>query len=79
MSDEKEILIGLTGIATRFRVSKSTVRHWYAMGAPIIRLGERTYRAFYENVVAWLESQAQGEWKISNYRESYNAKKDISY
>ena len=34
------------------------------MGAPIIRLGERTYRAFYENVVAWLESQAQGEWNV---------------
>lgn len=79
MSEEKEILIGLTGIASRFHVSRGTVRTWYAKGAPIIRLGERTYRAFYENVVAWLESQAQGEWKISNYRESYNAKKDISY
>lgn len=78
MSEEKEILIGLTGIASRFHVSRDTVRRWYAMGAPIIRLGERTYRAFYENVVTWLESQAQGEWKISNYRESYNAKKDIS-
>lgn len=76
---DKELLYGLTGIAARFRVSRGTVRTWYAMGAPIIRLGERTYRAFYENVVAWLESQAQGEWKISNYRESYNAKKDISY
>ena len=64
MSEEKEILIGLTGIASRFRVSRYTVRRWYARGAPIIRLGERTYRAFYENVVAWLESQAQGEWNV---------------
>nr|DAZ46640.1 MAG TPA: Pyocin activator protein PrtN [Caudoviricetes sp.] len=64
MSDEKEILIGLTGIATRFRVSRGTVRAWYAQGAPIIRMGTRTYRAFYENVVAWLESQAQGEWNV---------------
>lgn len=68
MSDEKEILIGLTGIATRFRVSKNTVRAWYVKGAPIIRLGERTYRAFYENVVAWLESQAQGEWECTKQK-----------
>ena len=68
MSEEKEILIGLTGIATRFRVSRGTVRAWYAMGAPIIRLGERTYRAFYENVVAWLESQTQGEWECTKQK-----------
>lgn len=55
---DKELLFGLSGIAARFRVSRGTVRTWYAMGAPIIRLGERTYRAFYENVAAWLESQA---------------------
>ena len=76
---DKELLYGLSGIAARFRVSRGTVRAWYTRGAPIIRLGERTYRAFYENVVAWLESQTQGDWKIPNYRESYNAKKDISY
>ena len=68
MSEEKEILIGLTGIASRFHVSRGTVRAWYAMGAPIIRLGERTYRAFYENVVTWLESQAQGEWKCTKQK-----------
>lgn len=48
----KELLYGLSGIAARFRVSRGTVRTWYAMGAPIIRLGERPYRAFYENVAA---------------------------
>lgn len=68
MSEEKEILIGLTGIASRFHVSRDTVRRWYAMSAPIIRLGERTYRAFYENVVAWLESQAQGEWECTKQK-----------
>lgn len=68
MSEEKEILIGLTGIASRFRVSRDTVRRWYAMGAPIIRLGERTYRAFYENMAAWLESQAQGEWECTKQK-----------
>lgn len=68
MSEEKEILIGLTGIASRFHVSRDTVRRWYAMGAPIIRLGERTYRAFYENVAAWLESQAQGEWECTKQK-----------
>lgn len=68
MSEEKEILIGLTGIASRFHVSRDTVRRWYARGAPIIRLGERTYRAFYENVVAWLESQTQGEWECTKQK-----------
>lgn len=68
MSEKKEILIGLAGIAARFRVSRGTVRTWYAMGAPIIRLGERTYRAFYENVVAWLESQTQGEWECTKQK-----------
>lgn len=65
---DKELLYGLSGIAARFRVSRGTVRTWYAMGAPIIRLGERTYRAFYENVVAWLESQAQGEWECTKQK-----------
>ena len=36
---DKELLYGLSGIAARFRVSRGTVRTWYAMGAPIIRLG----------------------------------------
>nr|DAE02913.1 MAG TPA: putative excisionase [Siphoviridae sp. ct8Hx23] len=58
MSEEREILIGLTGIATRFRVSKSTVRAWYARGAPIIRLGERSYRAVFDDVVAWLKRES---------------------
>lgn len=65
---DKELLFGLSGIAARFRVSKNTVRAWYVKGAPIIRLGERTYRAFYENVVAWLESQAQGEWECTKQK-----------
>ena len=65
---DKELLFGLSGIAARFRVSRGTVRTWYAMGAPIIRLGERTYRAFYENVAAWLEYQAQGEWKCTKQK-----------
>ena len=56
---DKELLYGLSGIAARFRVSRGTVRAWYAMGAPIIRLGERTYRAVFEEVVAWLKSQPE--------------------
>ena len=59
MSDDKELLYGLSGIAARFRVSRGTVRTWYAMGAPIIRLGERTYKAVFEDVVAWLRSHSQ--------------------
>lgn len=55
--DDREILYGLRGIGARFRVSKNTVRMWYAQGAPIIRLGERTYRAVFEDLLAWLKSQ----------------------
>lgn len=58
MSEEKEILIGLTGIASRFRVSRETVRRWYARGAPIIRLGGRSYRAVFDDVVAWLKRES---------------------
>lgn len=56
---DREILYGLRGISARFRVSKNTVRMWYDQGAPIIRLGERTYRAVFEEVVAWLKSQPE--------------------
>ncbi len=56
--DNKEVLFGLAGIASRFRVSRDTVRRWYARGAPIIRLGERSYRAVFDDVVAWLKQES---------------------
>ena len=58
-----EIIYGLSGIAALFRVSKNTVRAWYVKGAPIIRLGDRTYRAAFEEMLTWLKSQTQGEWE----------------
>lgn len=54
--DDREVLYGLAGIAARFRVSKDTARTWYYSGAPIIRIGERTYRAVFDDIVAWLKN-----------------------
>lgn len=41
----------------------------FGLGGDCVQVwGERTYRAFYENVVAWLESQTQGEWECTKQK-----------
>lgn len=64
--DDREVLYGLAGIARRFRVSKNTVRVWYYSGAPIIRIGERTYRAVLDEVLAWLKKTRSENVRIEN-------------
>lgn len=63
--EENDVLIGLSAIGRRFKVSRTRVRVWLKEGAPIVKVGARAYRATFRDVWAWLKQtygpQAEGE------------------